>query len=51
MSRHQNATQNQNLAKCEYLETIITDQNYIHEGIKNRLKSIKTCYHSVQNFL
>jgi len=28
----------------------LTDQNYIQEEIKSRLKSEIACYHSVQNF-
>jgi hypothetical protein len=34
----------------KYLGTTLTDQNSIQEEIKNRLKSGKACYHSVQNF-
>jgi hypothetical protein len=37
--------------KFKYLETVLTNQNYIHEEIKNRLKSGNACYHSVQNLL
>jgi hypothetical protein len=33
----------------KYLGTILTYQNFIHEEIKNRLKSGNACYHSVQN--
>jgi hypothetical protein len=35
----------------KYLETTSTDQNFIQEEIKSRLKSGNTCYHSVQNLL
>ena len=35
--------------KFKYLETVLTNENYIHEEIKNRLKSGNACYHSVQN--
>jgi hypothetical protein len=34
-----------------YLGTTLTNQNYIQEEIKSRLKSGNACYHSVQNFL
>ena len=34
-----------------YLETTITNQNYIQEEIKSRLKSGNACYNSVQNRL
>ena len=34
-----------------YLRTSITDQNYIKEGNKCRLKSQNACYRSVQNLL
>jgi hypothetical protein len=33
------------------LGTTSTDQNYIQEEIKSRLKSGNACYHSVQNLL
>jgi hypothetical protein len=35
----------------KYLGTTLTNQNSIHEEIKNRLKSGNACYHSVQNLL
>ena len=35
----------------KYLETILINQNYIQEEIKNRFKSGNVCYHSVQNLL
>jgi len=35
----------------KYLGTTLTNQNSIHEQIKNRLKSRNACYHSVQNLL
>jgi hypothetical protein len=33
------------------LGTTLTNQNSIEEEIKSRLKSVNTCYHSVQNIL
>jgi hypothetical protein len=33
----------------KYLETTLTNQNYIQEEMKNRLKSGSVCYNSVQN--
>jgi hypothetical protein len=38
-------------AKFKYLETTLTDQNHMHEGIKSRLNSRNGCYHSVQSLL
>jgi hypothetical protein len=35
----------------KYLGTTLTNQNYIQEEIKSRLKSGNACYHSVQNLL
>ena len=35
--------------KC--MGTTLTNQNYIQEKIKSRLKSGNACYHSVQNLL
>jgi len=35
----------------KYLGITLTNQNYIHEEIKVRLKSGNACYHSVQNLL
>jgi len=34
-----------------YLETNITNQNYLQEEIQSRLKSRNACCHSVQNLL
>jgi len=61
MSRDQNAgrshsikTDNSSIERVgqlRYLETALTNQNYIQEEIKNRLKSDNACYHSVQNLL
>jgi hypothetical protein len=34
-----------------YLVTTLTDQNFIQEEIKSRLKSGNACYHSAQNLL
>jgi len=33
----------------QYLGTTLTNQNYMQEEIKSRLKSGNACYHSVQN--
>ena len=35
----------------KYLGTILTNQSYVQEEIKSRLKSGNACYHSVQNML
>ena len=35
----------------KYLGTTLTNQSYIAEEIKSRLKSGNSCYHSVQNLL
>jgi hypothetical protein len=35
----------------KYLGTTVTNQNYIQEEIKGRLKSGSACYHSVQKLL
>jgi len=35
----------------ECLGTTLTDQNYIQEEIKSRLKSGNACFHSVQKLL
>ena len=37
--------------KFKYLGTRLTNQNYIQEEIKSRLKLGNACYHSVQNLL
>jgi len=45
---------NSSFARVEefkYLGTALTNQNYIQEEIKNRLKAGNACYHSVQNLL
>ena len=39
------------MEKFKYLGTISTNQNYIKEEIKNRLKSGNVWYHLVQNIL
>jgi hypothetical protein len=61
MSSHTNSVQNRNIrranesfenvAKFKYLGTTITNQNDIHDEIKNRLNSGNACYYSVQNLL
>jgi hypothetical protein len=61
MSRHPNSGQNRNIrianesfenvAKFKYLGTILTNQNGIHDEIKNGLNSGNACYYSVQNLL
>jgi hypothetical protein len=61
MSGDQNAGQNGNtqignksfetVEQFKYLRTTLTNQNSIHEEIKNRLKSGNGFYHSVQNLL
>jgi hypothetical protein len=58
---HKNAGQNrdiktvhtspENVSQFKYLETIVTNQNFIQEEIKRRLNSGNGCYHSVQNLL
>jgi len=37
--------------ELKYLETTLTNQNYIQEEIKSRLKSGNVCYYSAQNLL
>ena len=61
MSRDQNAGRihsvridNSTFERVEefkYLGTTLTNQNFIHEDIKSRLRSGNACYHSVQNLL
>ena len=61
MYRDQNAGQNGNIQignkssetvdQFKYLGTTITNENYIHEEIKSRLRSVNACCHSVQNRL
>jgi hypothetical protein len=61
MSCDQHAGQNNNIKilnksfervkQFRYLVTTQTNQNCIHEEIKNRLKSGNACYHLVQNLV
>jgi len=61
MSRDQNAERIQSVRidnstferveEFKYLGTTLTNQNYIAEEIKSRLRSGNACYHSVQNLL
>jgi sorting nexin-29 len=61
MSHHPNSGQNQNIrianesfesvATLKYLRMTLTNQNDIHDEIKNRLYSGNACYYSVQNLL
>jgi hypothetical protein len=61
MSLYPNSGQNQNIriagesfenvTKFKYLGATLTNQNGIHDEIKNRLNSGNACYHSVQNLL
>ena len=37
--------------EVKYLETTLTDENYIEEEIKNRLRLRNACYHLVQNLM
>ena len=39
------------LKTFKYLGSLLTDQNYIHEDIKFRLKAGNSCYYSVQTLL
>jgi ribosomal protein S16 len=39
------------MGQFKYLETTLTNRNYIREEIKSTLKSGSACYHSVQNLL
>jgi len=61
MSRDQNAgrshsieidnSQFERLEEFKYLGTTLTNQNFIQEKIKNRVRSGNACYHSVRNLL
>jgi hypothetical protein len=39
----------ESVEEFEYLEATLTDQNYIQEEIRSRLRLGNACYHSVQN--
>jgi len=48
------STRNKSFERVEqfrYLETALTNQNFIHEQLKAKLKSGNACYLSVQNLL
>ena len=56
MSRDQNARQNNSKSferaeQLKYLGTALTNQNFIQEEIKSRLKKGNVCYHSLQHLL
>jgi len=61
MSRDQNVGRSHNVMfdnssferveEFKYLGTTLTNQNFIQEEIKRRLKPGNACYHSVQNLL
>ena len=61
MSRDQNAGRSHSMKvvnssiervdEFKYFGTILTNQNYIREEIKSRLKLRNACYYSVQNLL
>jgi hypothetical protein len=51
---HNIKTDNNSIERVEefrYLGTTLTNQNFIQEEIKSRLKPGNACYHSVQNIL
>jgi hypothetical protein len=45
------ATNFTTLKEYNKMEMVVTNQNYIHEGIKNRLHLDNACYYSIQNLL
>jgi hypothetical protein len=47
---HRTTAEPENVVEFKYLKAMVTNQNYIHEKIKSRLKSESSCYHAVHVF-